>query len=522
MTIPEQGSPPPEPQKAKGGDTEAGGGFIDRIKQGAIDNYNGLYKIVLEPSMPEGMIYGMSIVGLILGIIWAYTVAGTAWTGANPNRLNEGSQEQWLRMVAISSHPTVRYDFSEILPLVQSVPNPVAQIESILARPDLPANDRNALTLLLNRLGEVQDVDVNSAEAITAGNPITNFLMAWIVPIIVVVIVVVVITLLWRLLIYENLVAPVFQKIREMRDPEERARAQKSRDEIQIQKDQAILRKELAKQVSVSELGDPVMTQLAIFTPGRSFDESYEIELESGDFLGQSGTVLAEATDPDPVAIEVWLFDMFTSKNIAKIFVTPQGNADPAIRSKLEGSVDNPATDIIVADIANPIRIDTDKLRLEAKFASLEVNANGRFEKFNLQMRAWNKDASSVVAPPPVAPVVPAGAPDMSAYNDIQFDAPPPMPSPPAGAPDMSAYDDIQFDAPPPMPSSPAGAPDMSAYDDIQFDPPPPMPSNSGQGSGDFLSPPPMTPLSPPPLSSPDEDDDPFGGTGDFTPLGGS
>ena len=66
------------------------------------------------------------------------------------------------------------------------------------------------------------------------------------------------------------------------------------------------------------------------------FDESYEIELESGEFLGQSGTVLAEAVDPDPVAIEVWLFDMFSSVNIAKVFVTPQGNADPAIRSKVE------------------------------------------------------------------------------------------------------------------------------------------------------------------------------------------
>ena len=38
------------------------------------------------------------------------------------------------------------------------------------------------------------------------------------------------------------------------------------------------------------------------------------------------------------------------------------------------------------------------------------------------------------------------------------------------------------------------------------------------------ISYPPMNPLSPPPLRPGDdnEDDDPFGGTGDFTPLGGT
>ncbi|MEO1290839.1 MAG: hypothetical protein AAFV93_24130, partial [Chloroflexota bacterium] len=65
---------------------------------------------------------------------------------------------------------------------------------------------------------------------------------------------------------------------------------------------------------------------------------------------------------------------------------------------------------------------------------------------------------------------------------------------------------------PPPMPSS--GKPDMSVYDDIQFDPPPPMPSGN-------MQPPSMTPLSPPPLmpNNNDDDDDPFGGTADFTPI---
>ena len=477
MTFPDQGTPPdpggqvpPAPQKEKEGDSESGGG----IRQWLIDTYNGLYVIVLKPRMPEGMLYSMAIIGFLVGILWGWFVTPVVWKDNSPASLTTEYQEQWLKMVAVGSSRQNLYGPDQIIELAQRVPDPVAQIEIMLQDPNLNSSDQFALQGLLQQLQQSpDDVDAGSAEPVGGGNIFVSLLMSWIVPIILIIILVVVITLLWRFLIYDNLVAPVLQQFAEMRDPELRARNQKAREEIKIQQQQRELREQLAKEDSGSDLGAPVMTQLAIYTPGRSFDESYEIELESGEFLGQSGAVLAEAVDPDPVAIEVWLFDMFSSRNIAKVFITPQGNADPAIRSKVEADVDNPATDIIVAEAGKPLTIDTDKLRLEAKFASLDFNASGRYENFNLQMRAWNKDAatSSAAAPPPPAPA----------------------------------------------PVSPAGAPDMSTYDNISFDPPPPMPSGSS-------SPPPMTPLSPPPLRPQDgnDDDDPFGGTGDFTPLGGS
>jgi hypothetical protein len=307
----------------------------------------------------------------------------------------------------------------------------------------------------------------------------------------------------WRLLIYPNIVAGIIDQFKQRTNPEyaqQKTREKADRDRMREEK---VARDQLAKDSAASsaELGPPVMTQLSIYSPGRSYDESYEIELESGEFLGQSGAVISESVDPDPVAIEVWLFDMFSSKNIAKVFITPAGNNDPAIRSRVEGSVDNPATDIIVAQPGSDLMIESDKLRLQAKMASVDFNANGRYENFRLQILAWQKGAAT------------AGAPPMSAYDDIRFDPPPP----PAGAPSMSAYDDIQFDPPPPPP---AGAPPMSAYDDIQFDPPPAPPAGQAPPNRG------IQPLQPPPLKMPpppgydDDDDDPFGGTGDFTPLG--
>lgn len=511
MTNPESGLPPsPSGQAPPKSDGDGGGG----LRQWLIDTYNGLYVIVLKPRMPESILYWMAIIGVLLGIIWTFFFPPVVWTGGNPNRLNEDSQRQWLLMTAVGTSAQNLYGPEQLVALAQAVPNPSQQIQAMLDDPNTSQNDRIALQALQTQLPA--DVDAGSAPDVTSGNLLGYILTVWILPIIVMIILVIVITLLWRFLIYDNLVAPVLQSIAEARDPELRARNQKARDELKIMQDQAKLREQLKRESVASELGEPVMTQLAIYTPGRIFDESYEIELESGEFLGQSGAVIAESVDPDPVAVEVWLFDMFSSRNLARVFVTPQGNADPSIRSRLEADVDNPATDIIVAQANTPLTIDTDKLRLEAKFASLDINANGRFENFNLQMRAWNKDAATASTPAPAipsTPSAPAVAPDMSVYDDIQFDPPPPMPSGGAsGRPDMSTYDNIQFDPPPPMPSS--GKPDMSVYDDIQFDPPPPMPSGN-------MQPPSMTPLSPPPLmpNNNDDDDDPFGGTADFTPI---
>ncbi|MEL6403902.1 MAG: hypothetical protein AAFR81_06035 [Chloroflexota bacterium] len=534
MQMPGQNTPPdqsgqavpaPPAQEQKKQD-DGGGGFIDGIRQTIIDNYNGLYKIVLKPRMPEGVVYTMAIIGMFFGLIWAYTAASIVFVDANPNRLNEGAQNQWLQMVAVASNSGSVYGDETAIALAQAIPNPRAQIEALIASGELNPSDQQALQTLLTKLPADIDTAEGTAQEITRPSILINLLNVVILPLILVVVITVVLILLWRFLIYDNIVAPILQRIREATDPEEAARAQKARDELKIQQEQRRLREELAAQASDSDLGEPIMTQLAIFQTGRSFDESYEIETEAGDFLGQSGAVIAEAVDPTPSAIEIWLFDMFSSRNIAKVFVTPSANSDPSVRSRIEADVDNPATDIIVAEPSKSLTIDTDKLRLQAKFASVNFDASGNFDKFNLQMRAWNKDEATAGSTPPM-PSAPAPVPTM------------PAPSPaPSGAPDMSVYDDIQFDPPPAPPSGAttgsSGLPDMSTYDGIQFDPPPAPPSgSSGMGQGNFSAPPPlpssgsgqfgtMQPLQPPPLMpDDDDDDDPFGGTGDFTPLGG-
>jgi hypothetical protein len=517
--------PPQEPSAQARPKEAQGGGFLDKIKKVVEDNYNGLYVIVLKPRMPEGILYGIGILGLIIGMLWAYSFAPTEFSGANPNRLNAGSQQQWLQLVAVSASDRHLYGADQAIALASSIPNPRATITALLASGTLSEQDAEALQALYDMLPA--DIDATSAPVV--GDPgflaqLFSFILAAAIGSIIMVIVVAIVVLIWRFFIYDNFVSPLLSKIREIRDPAYRIEVEQGKEGIRIAKLQREERDRMRNEVSESDLGAPVMQNLAIYATGRSFDESYEIELESGEFLGQSGANISEDVAPDPVAIDVWLFDIHDSMTLVKTFITPQGNADPNIRSRVLSTLNSP-NDLVVATPDASITIESPKLRLQTKFSTLEINENGRFSNFKMVMRAWQKDgAGARIAPPMPAASAPApmpmGAPPMSNYDNIQF-APPPPPAPPAGAKPMSDYDDISFD-PPPVPPAPAGAKPMSDYDDITFDPPPAMPQRPAVQP---LQPPPLRPqapqpLQPPPLRRP-EDDDPFGGTGDFTPLNG-
>jgi len=556
---------------------ESRGGLIGWIG----DTYNGLYRVVIAPSMPTRATIVVLIIGIIIGMVWAYLISPVVFVGANPNRLNDAAQDQWVRMVAVGFDPNSRYSVETAQELLSRIDNPSSRVQRLLTETDAGTTDNNALQQLSTEIS-TNITGTPAPQQPGAVQQLINIL----VPYIIVIIVTPILVVVWRLLIQPNIAAPIAARFQEARNPELAEQRRKQREELRIIQEQRKLRDQMKQEATAdAELGEPVMQYLSIFTPERNYDESIEIELpldQGGDFLGQSGAVIAEAVDPDPIAIEVWLFDMFSQQNLKKIFITEAGNSDPSIRSRLEGDVENPATDIIAAAPGATVTLDSDKLRLQGKMASVSTNDNGRFQEFNLQLRAWHKTGQMAgtpasAAPPPPVPQPSTGSPPLSTYDEIQFDAPPPpsqsLPgSAASGGRPLSDYDDIQFDAPPPPSQSPPGSAasggrPLSDYDDIQFDPPPsmptgaqqpgqppPFPTNSTNEQSRTAAPsdsarsqpplfsgspskPPSPPasdspqrLTPPPLKYPqelepsgehleDEDDDPFGGTGEFTPL---
>lgn len=485
----------PKPEKKA-----SSGGIVQWLK----DSYNGLYKIVLEPSMPTKASVALLLAGLAIGLFWGYSVTPTVFTGANPNRMNQPAQDQWVKMVA-GSYTRGFYPADQAQELLTRIDSPEAVITRLLNDPNTTPSDREALS---NALPLSQGV----AGTPTPQSPgfLNELISGWGVPLLLVMVVFPILTLLWRLLFYPNVVAPMVMKVQESRDPVLREKNMKARADLKrLQEQNAELAKMKKETVADVELGTPVTQVLKVFTKGRSFDESDEIEAGE-EFLGQCGAVIPEAVEPDAVAIEIWLFDMFATdkQNHKRLFVTPMAFNDPSTRSRLSSDPDVSLNEAIVAEAGSKIVIDSQKVRLQAEMVSVELGADGRFESFRMKMTAWKRDGAKTPVPmpqPPIAQPTFAPPPVQPAYT-------PPVPQPTFAPPPVQptfappSYTPLGTPQPTFAPPPASGLPPMAAYDDIQFDPPPVMPQRTSPPQG-------YSPLPPP------EDDDPFGATGDFTPL---
>jgi len=531
MIDPATGLPPPyEPPDPNASKNAPKGNIFQRFKNYLLDSYNGLYKIVLEPSMPTKQTVFLVILGMIFGMISAYIISPVEFTGAGPHRMNSDAIEQWVRMAAVGHAEEIAYDGSTALAVLQQLPNPKQVVAQLANDPNVPPHEQQAVAELQNIPGFNEITG-----SVAPQESLTDSLLDIILPLVVVAILIPIVVLVWRLLIFDNIVAPIINQIRRARDPELRAKQDKAKKDLDTLKDIGRINAEMKQNVVVdAELGEPVMQTISIYTKGRNYDDSFAIELgpdQGNQFLGECGVSIATKAGDDVQSVEFWGFDMATQATLTKIFAAPAAVNDPVLQAKLGPRVENPATDIIAAAPNAKLTLETDSIRIQGEIVSVAYNdaggtPNSGIENMQLKILTWQKQDSPVGISagglPPIPP--PQPLPD---YSSIQFDPPPQMPSPtPPGGKSMDDYADITFDPPPQMPSpTPPGGRSLNDYDDITFDPPPQMPS------GKPLQPPPLqmppsglNPLSPPPLQMPpkrtkDEEDDPFGGTGDFTPL---
>ncbi len=515
---------PPSPE-AEAKDKSPKGNIFQRAKQYLIDTYNGLYKIVLEPSMPtKGSVFKI-LFGIIIGMIWAYGIAQVEYTGANPHRLNQDSQDQWVKMAAVGFTAESAYGQQEVIELLQEVNNPGAVVERLLSG-QLTDGDRLALE-------NVQPVAQEIVGTPAPENPgLGNEIISALIPFIVVIIVAPILVLLWRLLIYPNIVAGILERIKVARNPEyAKQKKQEQADLKRIQEQRRFAEQMQADTAADAQYGEPVVQSLSIYTKGRPYDDSFAIELgpeQMNKFLGETGASIASKVGDDLQAVEFWAFDMGTQQTLTKIFLAEGALNDPTIRAQLAPRVQNPETDFAPATPGSKLILETDYIRVTAEIVGSEHNSaggtpNSAIENLQMKLAAYQKEGDVVPAssaPPPIPP--PAPLPD---YSDIEFDPPP---VPPSSTPQPS------FDPNP----QPLGGQPLQPLGGSSVQPLQPL-GGSAFGSPPPASPPPSSPsnpLQPPPLqppaggnvqplrpsAPPPEDDDPFGGTGDFTPLPGS
>ncbi|MDX1991592.1 MAG: hypothetical protein SF029_04350 [bacterium] len=463
---------------------ESSGSPLAGFRQWLSDSYNGLFKIVIQPQLPKPRVLGFMVASFLFGMIWAYLLAPTVFYNGAPNQMSSAQQDQYVRLIAGSYQAGV-YDDGQTQALLNRVDEPGARVERLIQQESGQVQSSLQAILPLAQGAE--------GTPIARDGGIVRSILTFVIAVIAFIIIANVAALLWGLLIggfVQRGLARLRPKTEADLDAQRTMEAIRERKRIEGE-----LKEKMAQQNAASDFGPPMMNKISVYTKGRQFDDSFAIEDANDMFLGECGATIAKTIGDtgELAAVEIWLFDKEDFvRTLTKTFVTEHAFNDPVSRSELDAKVDNPATDLIVFRPGAVLILETNTLRLQARVEDMAYGTNpalppnSYIEKLTLSLSAWEKAkiGASAGAPagiPAGVGAVPAPATPVPAYN------PPPAPAP--------TY------APPPTPTP-------------GYNPPPAAPFGGGATR-------PATPPPPPSFPGRKDDDDPFGGTGDFTPIGG-
>lgn len=453
---------------------------MNRFRQWLIDSYNGIYGILLKPQNPTGVAVAAAVVAMLFGILWGYAIRPVQYYNGAPYQLNSAARDQWIQFVAASREAGF-YSDEDILRLLNQVEDPVGNIDRLI---NLTTGTVQQALINLRPLA----VDANGTPVITgraAPQPegILSDLLWLLAPILLTIILAFPVSWLWRILIKNNVFDPIWDRVTPKSEAE-KERRKKQQAELQLIRDarkrEEEMREQSKKDSTGNPYGQPLIQKLSIYTKGRQYDDSFAIEDADGNFYGECGATIAKSINGSPAALEVWLFDKEDFvRTLAKVYGSEFAISDPATRTELEARVENPATDIILAQPGQVITLETDLILVRAKVVDMSYTpgtpTNATFEGITLQVEAWYKPLGAAAGAGTVATVQTAAV------------AP--------AAPQQTTYS-------PPMPQN---QPDQIPT----YSPPMPTPTNT--------PPPPPPPPPAPPKSN--FDDDPFSGTGDFEPV---
>jgi hypothetical protein len=151
-----------------------------------------------------------------------------------------------------------------------------------------------------------------------------------------------------------------------------------------------------AEKTNFEQLGlaPPITQTMTTYVLGDDlYDESFSIDTQAGEFMGEYGVGVSEAIgvgDPKKVtALEIWLFDKNDIKTATKVLMSQYAFNDPAIRARLE-----PKGELVVVSPQSQVLLETATLQLLATVVDLEYGrgplpADSYFERITLELAIW-------------------------------------------------------------------------------------------------------------------------------------
>ncbi len=437
----------------------------------ALSSSNPRIQQLIESGPKRGTIL-LVLIGMVIGMVTAYVIIPTEFTGASPRHMSQQAIRQWVRMVAVGHSQDVHYDDSNALLFLQQIPDPQSVVEGLTGSSAVPTAERAALEALTeingyaNLVGPLAPQDpglvLSSLQILLALAAV-----ALIIPIL---------TIAGRTIYPKReqmsedagTVSPASSQVSPATAPASQsyeayseARPASPRGADETEKNGTLH----------PQYGAPVMHTISTYVKGQPYDDSFAIEMgpeQGNQFLGECGISVATRVGNELQSVEFWGFDMASQETMTKVFAAPAALSDPALLAAVANRVKDPTTDIIAAEPGARLVVDSSAIQIQAEVKSVLCNygggtPNSGIETLQIELLAWHKQNQGASVPATGYPA-PAHSP-FNEYADLQITPPSPAASP----------------APPPPPTGGAG--------------------------------------SPPAKRPEDEEEDPFGGTGNFMPY---
>lgn len=417
---------------------------------------------LLKSYLPQRNTVILITVGFIIGMIWAYGVFPVQYVNGEPAQLEQSWQDQWVLGLAARWENRNADNSTDIRNLLGSIDEPVAVVNQL----DITDSQFNQLA---------QEAQAQAPPTPPQPGIINNVVLP-ILSVVIFAVVFVILFILWELLIWP-FIEPIYARMTLGRGKDAAANTAAAAQIEKIKADKAQQAAMLEQKVESNQYGDPVIRKLSNYKEGfGNYDDSFNIETDAGLYYGECGASIAEKIGDGVTAIEVWMFDKdeFTNTPTA-IFATEHAATDPAIRSRLE-----PRGELVTLQPGIKVVLETAALYVEAIVRDVQYDSDpskppqSTLSSASIEIIAWAK-AGGGGATTPAAPAMPQAQPAMP-------------------------------DFPSSAPTQPVNPPSQTPSTPSPFGPP---------GGGPPTSPPP--PAQPPGGSN--EPEDPFGGTGDFTPI---
>ena len=144
-------------------------------------------------------------------------------------------------------------------------------------------------------------------------------------------------------------------------------------------------------------LAPPITQTMTTYVSGDDlYDESFSIDTQGGDFLGEYGVGISETVgvgDPKKVtALEVWLFDKNDIKTATKVLMSAHAFDDTELRARLEAK-----GELVMLEPQAQIILETATLQLLVTVNDMEYGAGALppesyFERVTLELAVWPKE----------------------------------------------------------------------------------------------------------------------------------